>query len=1065
MYQSLHIIVPLFSFCYNFLMIRVFPSGPLFMQQTSIRTPGNHFGAPGTDPESVCAYSGFTHYHEEVFMSDYQSPRRRNISHDEEPTQDFPVPDLQESGVSPSPGSSFPEETGSESPDWADETGFPQDEDVDWGDQPVLIDDAEHQPHSILKPSVRKPNFIISTAVNVIRILCVLVLLAGIACIGIVAGIAKGYVDTAPTLNLAALDDQAQTSFIYDAQGNLITEYKGTENRVMVSIAAMPRYLQPAFVAVEDARFYTHNGVDLKRIAGAFLSNLSSTSTQGGSTITQQLIKNTLLSNEQSYKRKIQEAYLAIQLEQTYTKDQILESYLNTIYLGESYYGVQVAAQGYFGKSLGELTLRECAMLAGVTNSPYYYNPRRNFYLRAKEGVDYPAITNNRTNYVLRCMYENQFISYEQYQSALDTSTAHVLEHDPSSESNMYAYPHYVEYAITELIDILLEIHGLEDTSANRYAMENELRTGGYRIQLAIDTQVQTTLEKTISEWTKYPALRDPSDKTYRARNADGTYEEVIQPQAAAAILDYRTGEIKAIVGSRDVPTARKTLNRATSMKMPVGSSIKPLTVYAPALEHGASPASITFNMPLPVAGWKDSKGNDTWPKNYGGGGYTGPITLRESMRRSYNTGAAQTMMSMVGVDNAVQFLKSMGIDEDHIDATPFGVTLGSSGITPLQMTIAYGVLANGGVYQQPISVLGISDSEGRVVWDGHAHQDRHRVFSSSTSYMIVDMLKTAVASGTGTSAKISGQTVAGKTGTNSDQKGVFFAGMTGYYSSALWIGHDNYKALASKSTGSNGAAPLWQSYMSKIHTAKGLSNRDILEGDPSEYGLLRITTCAVSGQLATEACYQDSMGYGVVTDYWAQGTQPTVYCQLHTTQNYCAESGMLASEYCPSVITRSGITLPAGHPLSTFIGSQYESVLTEYLGAQSASAASVCTMHTAWNMTTESPYADPFTPDSSVSPYSEQPEPGFSPDAPYSSTDTPNTSVSVPSNAVLIADALQLLSQGQSMLSGMDPSAAAYSSLASAIATLQTAIQSNASQDALVSGMNQLSQIMATFY
>ncbi|MBQ9325747.1 MAG: PBP1A family penicillin-binding protein [Clostridia bacterium] len=989
-------------------------------------------------------------------MSDPSTPRRRRAQRDASfSASDFPAENELSSVLPPEDGAPA-EATGIYTIGQpTDNPAFFPEEEVDWGTDPFVLDDADHEKHSLFRPAVKKPNFVLSVIVCVIRILLVLVLLAGIAGLGTIAGIAKGYVDTAPTLNLAALDDQAQTSFIYDANGVLITEYKGTENRVMVSIAAMPRYLQQAFVAVEDARFYTHSGIDLKRIVGAFIANLTSSSTQGGSTITQQLIKNTLLSSEQSYKRKIQEAYLAMQLEKTYTKDQILESYLNTIYLGESYYGVQVAAQGYFGKSLGELTLRECAMLAGTCNSPYYYNPRRNFYVRSKEGVDYAAITNDRTNYVLRCMYENQFISYEQYQAALDPATAHVLASDPSATSGMYAYPHYVEYALTELVDILLEIHGLENTSANRYAMENELRTGGYRIQLAIDTQIQETLEDTLANWSKYPSLRDPADSVYRARNSDGTYEEIIQPQAAAVILDYRTGEIKAIVGSRTVPTARKTLNRATDMKMPVGSSIKPLSVYAPALEHGASPASITFNMPLPIAGWKDAKGNDTWPKNYGGGGYTGPLTLRESMRNSYNTGAAQTMMSMVGVSQAVRFLEDMGVDEDHIDATPFGVTLGSSGITPMQMTVAYGVLANGGVYQEPISVLGISDSEGRVVWDGHAHQERHRVFSSSTSYMIVDMLKTVVASGTGTSAKISGQTVAGKTGTNSDQKGVFFAGMTGYYASALWVGHDNYKALASKSTGSRSAAPLWQSYMSRIHTLKGLSSRDILEGDPSEYGLVRVTTCAVSGQLATEACYQDAMGYGVVTDYWAQGTQPTVSCQLHSIHTLCSDSGMLASDYCPNTTVKSSITLPYGHPLSTFLGTQYEDVIQQYLGSQAAGETQVCTLHTAWNtVQTQDPYAYSPTPEN-VSPYPGESDGGTG----------PGVSTQGPASASVLSDALALLSQAQSLLLSLDPSQPAYAELSSAIAQLQSVINSGAGQSDLLVAMGALSQAMGRAY
>lgn len=878
----------------------------------------------------------------------------------------------------------------------------------------------EHHAHTIFKPATRKPNFVLCVAINVVRIFALLILLFGLAGVGAVAGIAKGYVETAPNLDLAALDDQAQTSFIYDANGNLITEYKGTENRVMVSLAAMPRYLQQAFVAVEDARFYTHNGVDIKRIVGAFVSNLSSSNTQGGSTITQQLIKNTLLSSEQSYKRKIQEAYLAMQLEQKYTKDQILESYLNTIYLGENYYGVQTAAEGYFGKSLAELTLRECAMLAGTANSPYYYNPRRNYYTRAKEGVDYAAITDNRTDYVLRCMYESQFITYEQYQEALNKQTASVLEKSPSAGSGMYQYAHYVEYAVGEVVDILLELNGLEDTSANRYAMENKLRTGGYRVKLAIDTQVQTTVEDTLENWTKYPSLRDPSDKIYRSRNADGTYDEIIQPQAAAVVLDYRTGELKAIVGSRTRPTAKKTLNRATDMRMPVGSSIKPIAVYAPALELGASPASIVYNMPLPIAGWKNAKGENSWPQNYGGGGYVGPETLRTALMRSHNTAAAQTLMTMVGVERSVDFLHRLGIDDAHIDATPFGLSLGSSGITPLQMSVAFGVLANGGVYQEPISVLGISDSDGNVVWDGHANQERRRVFSESTSWLIVDMLKDAVKSGTGTTAKISGQTVAGKTGTNSDQKGVFFAGMTGYYSSAVWVGHDNYKALSGKSTGSGAAAPLWQAYMSKIHSQ--LPNRDILEGDPSQYGLVRATTCAVSGQLATDACRSDANGYGTVTDWWAQGTVPTVSCQMHAVQSVCTESGQLASQFCPSVATRGVIVIPQGHPLYQFIGTKYEDVLREKLGSFVTGTGSVCTLHT---------------------------------------SATPSGGV----DSALASDAQVLINQAQGMLGSMDAASSQYAVLQNAISNLQYLLQNGGSQSDVAAAMGQLTQAMAGLY
>ena len=280
---------------------------------------------------------------------------------------------------------------------------------------------------SIFAPRTKAPNFVLSVAISTVRLLTIVLICAGLAGLGALIGIAKAYVDPAPTLDLAALNAQDKTSFIYDSEGNLITDYKGTEDRIMVSIDEIPRMLRNAFVAVEDARFYEHNGVDVKRIVGAFVSNIVSGTSQGGSTITQQLIKNTMLSDEYSYKRKLQEAYLAMELETRYTKDQILESYLNTIFLGGNYYGVKVAAYGYFGKELGELTLRECAMLAGMTRSPNYYNPRRNFYTKNTEGSMTADITNNRTDYVLRQMRENGLISTQEYTAALDRSTAHVL--------------------------------------------------------------------------------------------------------------------------------------------------------------------------------------------------------------------------------------------------------------------------------------------------------------------------------------------------------------------------------------------------------------------------------------------------------------------------------------------------------------------------------------------------------------------------------------------------------------------------------------------------------------
>ena len=908
-----------------------------------------------------------------------------------------------------------------------------------------MREDAQDRPStesetrcSLFKRRTRKPSFVLAVLIQFFRMLIVLVLLFGLAGFGAVVGIAKAYVETAPVLDIAKIDEQAETSFFYDREGHLITDFKGTEDRIMVSIDTMPERLRYAFVAVEDARFFQHNGVDVKRIVGAFVKNFMTGSQQGGSTITQQLIKNTVLSNELSYKRKIQEAYLAMQLEGRYTKEEILESYLNTIYLGENYYGVKVAAKGYFGKELNQLTLRECAMLAGMTTNPYYYNCRRNFYRRSSEKMDYAAITNNRTNYVLRMMYENQFITHQEYVAALAPETATVLE--TSSESReLYPYVHYVEYAIKDVVKTLLKIKGLENTSANRALMEKELRTGGYKVYLALDTEIQTLAEQTLYQYKNYPKLRDPSEHIYRARNKDGTFQEIEQPQACCVVMDYRTGEIKAIVGGRTPPTQKKTLNRACDMNMPVGSSIKPISVYAPAFEMGAGGGSVVYNMPIPIAGWRGGDGQDTWPRNYGGSGYRGPETLRTALVKSDNTAAAQTLMQYVGVERSADFLLRLGVDKERINATPFGLALGSSGISAIDMTVAFGVLGNGGVYQEPLSFIGIMDRNDKVIYDAHAQQGRRQVFKPSTAWLTVDVMKDAVAKGTAKAARIKGQTVAGKTGTNSDQKGVFFAGLTGWYAGSVWIGHDNYKALSSKTTGGNSAAKLWNAVMTAIHQKKGLENRDILSGAPEEYGLVKVTTCAVSGQLATDACRQDAMNYGVVTDYVAREAAPRTPCQMHRMVTICTDSNMLAGPYCPesSRSNKAIVILPQGHPLQRYAGTKFESALVDYLG----------------------PYAAlPFTGDAAA-------DGAMLAQHTCNIHQTPQDAQTQENSGMLPLmqnDARQLLEAASAQWSALSPEHPKYQELLNAINDLNALLSSGADTQALMDSMARLTQAMA---
>ena len=743
---------------------------------------------------------------------------------------------------------------------------------------------ARRPSFSPFKPRDKQPNFILSVLCHTVCILLVVVLVFGVGGFGALMGVAKGYYETTPDLDVDKIETQNLTSFIYDCNGELITAYKGTENRVWAYYDEIPENLVYAFVAVEDARFFTHNGIDIKRIIGAFVSNLQNESTQGGSTITQQLVKTTLLSTEQSYKRKLQEAYLAIELESEYSKEQILEWYLNIIPLGESNYGVKAAAKDYYDKDLSELTLRECASLAAITRNPSRYNPRRNYY-----GTGEPSIIDDRTDYVLECMYDNGFISKAEYDAALADSLTVV---EDSTVNDLYDMPSAVETVLDDAVTELLADRGLEDTSENRSAVRREIQEGGYHIYSTIDPEIQNIVEDVLYNWEDYPELADPSDEYASSTQA-------IQPQAACVIYDYTSGEIRAVVGSRTPQTQFLVLNRATDSNMPVGSSIKPLAVYGPALDKGYAPGSVSSNLPVPIEGWGTAKG---YPSNFTSGTYRGMVTLRAGMRASLNTVAANTLTSMVGISDSVAYLEAMGIDPDHINADGSGLALGSSGITVREMAQAFGTVANSGTYQKPLTFTKITDADGNVILDMKAKQaeSQRQVFREGTAYMLVDMLVDAVRSGSGRSARIDGMTVGGKTGTHSDYRSVFFAGFTPYYSGAVWVGHDEFKSLYSGATGGKEAAPLWKAVMERIIEAKGQEDKEIIEDDPESLGLTRVTLCSLTGKLATDACYADD-DFAPTTDWCHADSVPTETCDLHVLLPTDASTGQIARAGCPN--------------------------------------------------------------------------------------------------------------------------------------------------------------------
>lgn len=744
-----------------------------------------------------------------------------------------------------------------------------------------------------LVPRKKEPNFVLSVIVTTARLFIIFLIVAGFAGFGTLLGVAKAYVDGTPTLDVRRIEDQNLTSFIYDMNGNLITEYKGLEHRIWASLDEIPQDLIDAFIATEDVRFMAHNGLDYKRLVGAFINNLLSETVQGGSTITQQLIKNTLLSPEQTYKRKIQEAYLALQLEQEYTKQEILEAYLNTIYLGSGNYGVKAAAMNYFGKELKDLTLRECAVIAGITKNPYYYDPRLNFYTRNR-----PEVTYKRANLVLTLMYENGFINRSEYEQALfdtegdETRNAGFTVIEESSHQKLYDMPYFIEYVVEDVIDALMKQNGWTGSDGKRKA-ENLLLTGGLHIYTTVDPEIQKIVEDTLYNWDDYPSTANPKDSVLRVVMGDMVID-VPQPQAAAVVLDHHTGELRAIVGGRVEPQGRRWLNRAgSSGGFPIGSAVKPISVYASFIEAGYPGGIIIEDVPVPIKGWDDG-GVKGYPNNYYAGTFYGPTPYREAVIESLNVSSARTLLERLGVDYVANKLRELGITSKNYVDTPLpnNLALGTDIVNMIEVVGAYGALANKGEYRQPISFTKVLDKDGNIILSNNT-QRKLTVFKESTAFIITNVLEDVMARGTGKRAKFPNMSIAGKSGTNTNNMGVFFAGYTPYYTAVVGIAEDNYKKLSTNATGGRQGASLWRAFMERVHKEKELPNKPFYEEIPE--GVTEVAVCALSGKLPNEYCTD------LVTEYYPDYAVPTEECDMHQEMVVCKYSGKLPSPYCPA--------------------------------------------------------------------------------------------------------------------------------------------------------------------
>lgn len=690
---------------------------------------------------------------------------------------------------------------------------------------------------------------------NIVRL--VIVLIAASVFVGGVAafGMVVYSLSDIPEFNVETLQPNNAT-LIYDKNGDLVTEI-GLENRIPISIHDVPPHVKKAFLAAEDNSFYQHHGVDFRGIARSVWLNLTTGSRVGGSTLTQQLVKNTFLTQDKVLKRKIQELFLAIQVERHYTKDEIFEMYLNWNYFGEGAFGIRAAANTYFGKDVQDLTIEEAAMLAGLLQAPSAYSP---YY-------DYDAALQRR-NTVLGMMARFDHISAEEAEAAKQKP---IELSDTTPQERAYAYPYFVDYVTDQLVAEFGEARVFQE---------------GLQVYTTLDPKIQQAAEAAFANNNNFPASnRDENN--------------ILQPQGAAVFLDPHTGHIKAIVGGRE-HIQRRQWNRATRERRQPGSAFKPVIAYGPAIEYlGMAPATIFDDVPIKYSNWE--------PKNYDDT-FRGLITMRTAVALSVNIPAVKAL-EYVTPSRGVDFAQKLGISSLEDDRHNLAIALGglTHGVTPLELAGAYGAFANLGVYIEPTAITLVKDARGKVISEPVPEQTR--VMKATTAYLITDMLRSVVTSGTGTGAQMGQRPVAGKTGTTDNRENIWFAGYTPELVGVVWIGNDDQtKSLPRGSYGGVWGARIWREVMTKA--LEGVPVRNF----PTPGGLQTATVDSKSGLLPgplTPAEHQ-------ISDIFAKGTVPTEMDDRHKLVEICPDTGLLAGEYCPNRIT--SVRVDVGYAVPEYV-------------------------------------------------------------------------------------------------------------------------------------------------
>lgn len=773
-------------------------------------------------------------------------------------------------------------------------------------------------------------------------------LIAEVACIALIGicvivaamgiGVFKGILSTAPDISKITVTPTGQSSFIYDRDGNQIEKLIAeNSNRILVSSDQIPDDLKHAFVAIEDSRFYNHNGIDIQGIIAAGVDAAASGHLgRGASTITQQLIKNNVFTdwtNEENsiekVKRKIQEQYLAVQLEKNYDKDYILVNYLNTINLGQNTLGVEAASRRYFNKHCSELTLSECAVIAGITQNPSKYNP-----------IIHPDNNRDKQEIVLKYMWEQGYISETEYKTALADKVYDRIQETNITSNEDTAVMSYFGDAVVDQVFTDLEALGYtrDQAAALLYA-------GGLKIYSTMDSRIQKICDEEFSnpdnygtdaKWLlKYALTIQKADGTFvnhstemmrsylrkskgqkfnmvfaTQDDAKAAIEEYIasvleegdevfaesiemspQPQTSFTIEDQYTGEVLAMIGGRGEKDRSRTFNRATSSPRQPGSCFKVLSSFGPAIDScGFTLADTFLDAPFtyydgtPVANWYGEE-------------YRGLQSIRAGIYNSLNIVAVKTL-TVIGPELGFNYLMNMGFttleeakEVGDLIYTDIGQPLALGGITNgvynIELNAAYAAIANHGVYIKPKLYTLITDSEGNVIIDNTAKVER-QIFTEQTAFLLTSAMQDCVRIGTGTRAKLSNMSLAAKTGTTSNEQDVWYACFTPYYTATVWSGYDNNDVLSSAEQRTN--TNMMKAVLERVH--EGLE-------DPGFYvpsGLVRCTICSQSGLLPTpglcDGCLRE--------EYFTPETVPTAYCDVHYAGRVCAHDGLMATDLCP---------------------------------------------------------------------------------------------------------------------------------------------------------------------